>query len=337
MKKILLGLILFFSVQFSFGQGLGGFNPAPLIAGSEADAQYLAQGYLKPLGNALAVGLNNGWYSTAKTHKLGRFDLMMTTSLLFIPSGDQTFMINNSDLQSLELVNSATAESPTAFGEANQGPRLRIQNDVTNGSAFNAPQGSGFTIMPVLMAGINIGLVKNTDIGIRYLPSVKVPLGDVEGSIDMFGFSVKHDFLQWIPVADKLPIDASVFFGYTKLNYEQELSGDGQSMTLTSTGYTGRILVSKKLLFFTPFVGLGFNSASTDMNIKGNFTYNDPTAPGGTRDLDFDATVIADDASGFVGNVGFKLKFLFVMAFTADYTFGAYNSVNAGLGFSIDF
>ena len=160
----------------------------------------------------------------------------------------------------------------------------------------------------------------------------------------MFGFGIKHDILQWIPGDKVIPFDASVFFGYTSVNVNMDLDdgsgNDDQEAVIKSKGYTFRALVSKKLLFFTPYVGLGYNSAQTDINVNGTYSYETQTAPGlppVTTSIKDPVALTADDASGFVGNVGFRLKFLWVMAFSADYTFGAYSSATAGLGFSVDF
>ena len=76
------------------------------------------------------------------------------------------------------------------------------------------------------------------------------------------------------------------------------------------------------------------------INVNGTYSYETQTAPGlppVTTSIKDPVALTADDASGFVGNVGFRLKFLWVMAFSADYTFGAYSSATAGLGFSVDF
>mgnify|MGYP001259963573 FL=1 len=117
------------------------FDPGKIIAGAQADINYLAGGYLKPFGNALGIGLNNGWYQTAKPHKLGRFDLMITPSFVFVPSSDRNFTINNADLTQLELVNGTSAEAPTVFGTNSAGPTLRFKDDQT--TTFNTPNGSG--------------------------------------------------------------------------------------------------------------------------------------------------------------------------------------------------
>ncbi len=333
-------LLLVFGLSL-FKPAIGQIDPTELIKGAQSDINYLAEGYLEPFGNSLATGLNNNWYQTAKTHKTGRFDLMFYTSLVFVPSADQTFTINNSELQQLELTSGISASAPTVFGEDSPGPGLRFKDDPNQNEAFRTPAGIGFGAMPLLMAQANIGVFKNTDLTIRYIPESGVPLLD-GGQIGLFGVGVKHDVLQWIPGDKVMPIDLSVFLGYTSLTFTQALddgSGNpGQELVLNSRGFTGRAIVSKKFLFFTPYLGVGFNGGGTDIQINGTYEYeqNSPAGPIISSITD-PVNITANDAGGFVANVGFQLKFLWVMAFTVDYTLATYSALNAGLGLSLDF
>ncbi len=335
----ILSCIISFSLYSYSGKAqYDDFDPGKIIAGAQSDINYLAGGYLKPLGNALGTGLNNGWYQTAKPHKLGRFDLMITPSFVFAPSSDRNFTINNSELSELELVNGTSAEAPSFFGANSAGPALRFKDDQS--SSFTTPSGVGVAMLPVPMAQLGVGLIKNTDLVVRFVPTLS--FGDA--SVGLFGVGIKHDILQWIPGDKVLPFDASVFFGYTSLKFNMDLDdgsgNDDQELAINSKGYTFRALISKKLLFFTPYVGLGFNSATTEINVNGTYSYETQTAPGlppVTASIKDPVAITADGADGFVGNVGFRLKFLWVMAFSADYTFGAYNSATAGLGVSLDF
>lgn len=328
MRKITLCIltVLLFSGYYSKGQ----IQPDQLLGGSANDINYLADGYLRPLGTALAEGLNNGWYSTAKTHKLGRFDIIATVSIVQIPEVDRTFLVENSKLEQLQLVSGTVAEAPTAFGNAGTGPALEYKA-APGVSSFNLPGGTGFSYIPVPMAKISVGLIKNTEVTFRYLPEVTIPRLD-DAKLSMQGFGVKHDILQWIPGGKVLPFSVSGFFGYTSVDYSQSLGGDKQ-LLLNSTGFTVRALVSKKLLFLTPYLGFGVNGGGTNIQLRG--TFENPL-PGGADFVD-PLNIDAEDAGGFVGNVGLRFKFLFVGAVVVDYTFGAYNALTAGLGLSIDF
>lgn len=334
MKKVLLLPCLLISCM-AFGQL---FNPGPFIAGAKEDANYLGGEYLRPIGKALATGINNGWYTTAKTHGLGRFDIMLHPTLMFIPEVDQTFQIDPARLTELELVDPNVATAQTAAGDNTAGPaRLRYEQ-LIGSSEFDAPAGTGFALLPFITAQVNVGLVFDTDLSLRFIPSVGVP--GVEGAkIDMFGFGIKHNPLQWLPGDKLLPFDVAVMFNYSQLNFSAPIEGgdDNKEIVMKARGYSARALISKKLLFVTFYGGLGYNSGTTDMNLNGTYSFDNPDPTGPSQVTVTDPVATTAENNGMIGQVGVRLKFLFVMCFSADYTFGAYNAATAGLGFSVDF
>jgi hypothetical protein len=324
MKKLTILLSLtFFSLTGLKAQ----ISPSELLAGSAADINYLANGYLSPFGNALSESLNNGWYQTAKTHNLGRFDLMITPTVVFIPDADKVFTINNSQLDELQLSSGTSAESPTAFGAESGAAQLEYKQ--FPGTDFNLPTGIDLIALPVPMAKLSVGLIKNTELSIRYLPEISVPNVE-DGKTSMFGIGVKHDILQWIPKGKLLPFSASAFFGYTRVDYSQSVGTD-QELALSSSGVTFRALVSKKILFITPYAGFGLNTGNTDITLTGAFS-----GPRGESFVD-PISITTENSGSFVGNVGVRLKFLLIAAVFVDYTFGDYNAVTSGLGVSVDF
>ncbi len=330
-SKVLAGFLLLsgtLSAQF--------VDPSPFISGARSDMNYLAGEYLNPIGRSLATGLNNGWYTTAKTHKLGRFDLMLHPTLMIIPDVDRTFTINEARLSELELVDPSNNIAPTAAGEDEAGPELRYTNSGISAN-FNAPPGSGFRIFPFLSAQVNVGLVFNTDLSLRYIPQTSIPvINDVE--VGLFGFGLKHDVLQWLPGDKIIPVDVSVMFSYSQLNFRAPLdggNGNDQQIVMESRGYTMRALVSKKITFLTVYGGVGYNNGLTDININGTFEYRDPNTNLVTSIED--PVAITAENNGMIGQLGLRLKFLWVVCLSADYTFGAYDAVTLGTGFSIDF
>lgn len=327
MKKVILTCLIISILPLSTIKAQ--IKPGDIIAGSQADINYLANGYLQPFGNALSSSLNNGWYQTAKTHNLGRFDIMVTPTIVFIPDADKFFTINNSELDQLQLVSGASAESPTAFGDKSSGPSLEYRSTPPGVPGFQLPQGIDLSAIFMPMAKISVGLIKNTEISLRYFPTISVP-GVDDGELSVSGFGIKHDILQWIPGGKLLPFSVSGFFGYTKVDYSQTI-GTNQTFELSTTGYTVRALISKKLLFITPYAGIGYNSGSTEINLKGDF--QDPLGVVRTNPINIEA----DGASGLVGNIGVQFKFLFLVAASIDYTFGDYQALTIGAGVSLDF
>jgi hypothetical protein len=331
MKKLLC-LCLLSTTVASFAQK---FDPSALIAGARSDINYLGGEYLSPVGKSLAIGLNNGWYTSAKTHKVGRVEVMFTPTVVFIPKADRSFTIDPTKLSELELFDPNDNVAPTAAGESNPGPVLEYKNQFAN-YRFEMPEGSGWNVLPFAHAQIAVGLPFNTDVSFRYIPEVSL-FGE-GGKVGMYGFAVKHDVLQWLPGGKALPFDVSAMVGYTKLDFSlpiDDSTPDGGEVAMSSSGYTIRGLISKKLLFITFLGGVGYNSGTTDINIRGTYAYTDPQTGINTSIQDPLSTTAT--SSGFVGQAGIRLKFLWVMCFSADYTFGAYSAATAGIGASIDF
>ena len=52
---------------------------------------------MSPLGSVLGSGLNGGWYNTAKPHKLGGFDVTITTNIVMIAEEAKTFNISEAN------------------------------------------------------------------------------------------------------------------------------------------------------------------------------------------------------------------------------------------------
>jgi hypothetical protein len=152
------------------------------------------------------------------------------------------------------------------------------------------PKAIPFVAIPTPTAQLGIGLVFNTDLIIRYMPTV--PAGGLK--IGLYGFGIKHDIKQWIPVVKNIPFfDLSALVGYTKLTSTYDLDvnptmyGDastlidksspatwkGQQMAISASALTTQIIVSKGLLLniFTPYVGLGLTSTSFEIDIKGKY------------------------------------------------------------------
>ena len=58
------------------------------------------------------------------------------------------------------------------------------------------PAGLNIPLFPVPIVQAGIGLIKDTEISVRYLPKINV--GKVD-QINLYGLAIKHDLLQWIP------------------------------------------------------------------------------------------------------------------------------------------
>ena len=86
-KSILVIIILFLSLKSQSQQFV-----------TTDDAADFLELYFSPMGESLGAGMNNGWYNTAKPHKLGGFDITLTLNSVSIPNEMQYFNPNNATL-----------------------------------------------------------------------------------------------------------------------------------------------------------------------------------------------------------------------------------------------
>ncbi len=364
------------STTHSFAQGGAG----DLLKGGITDANTLMNGYFGPILKSFGAGLNGGWYNTAKPHGTGGFDITLGATLTFAPPADETFGITN--FKSLRPLNGATT-APSIFGsdDKNKVPTLELRTSNpayeyaqknglpttgmspdTSVGTFNTPVGLGSNMFGVPFAQVAIGIYKNTEVMIRFVPTTKADKFEV----GLWGFGVKHDIKQWIPVIKEQKIwDLSAMFGYTsfssKLGLDEvkpdvdygtttgnttntNVKPDNGSIEMTSSAWNIQILTSAKLLFFTPYMGLGFQHASTDFKLKGQFPYtqykaidqNDPSSIGKKEVVltPKDAVSLNGTTSGFRATFGARFKFL-ILTIHGDYTFAEYNMATIGVGLNL--
>jgi hypothetical protein len=306
------------------------------------DGRKLVGAYISPFMKSLSVGMNQGWYNTAKAHKIAGVDLTFTVSALTIPDKESFYDATTLGLKGVSL-NATGADrspdyplAPTMFGPDLE-PVFRVNS---SGETFRGPGGLGIkeeigrNIMPVPMAHLGFGLPKGTDVKIRFIPTIN--LGD-DGELKLFGLGVMHDIKQYIPGIKHLPFDLSGFAGFTRfsLNYrfdtEGGVAGQDQRAEFVVNSTTLQGLISKKFSVLTLYGGIGYNVAKSNLAVKGTFDIND----NGTIEADErDPLDLRYGASGPRATAGFRLK-LAVLTLHADYTLQKYNALTVGIGLSV--
>lgn len=317
-------------------------NPTPAVAGVQSDINYLTSGYLRPLGEAVTAGLNNGWYHSAEAYPPGSFSVSLEPTVGLIPDAQTTFTIRPENLSELELVDPNDNVTPTAFGPDEAGVRLKYDNQSLPLGAgdreFNMPSGYGFQLLPLVNLSAAVGLPGHNTLRLRYLPSVSVPALD-STDYQLFGLGLQHNLTEWIPGLSALPLNISLLGGYSQFSLEQALPGNNnqqQALKLTTQSWTGRLLVSKEISFLTLYGGIGYNGGNTRIQMKGTYRWVDPldfNDPEKTIEDPVDFTTTG--SNGIYGNLGLRLEFLKVIFFAADYTLGPYPAVSASLGTQI--
>src|SRR5205809_699234 len=69
-----------------------------MLQGTKSDAEYLLKGYLNPFMQTVSLGLNQGWYNTAKPHKVAGVDLTLNVNPIYFPGSAEYFTVDNTKL-----------------------------------------------------------------------------------------------------------------------------------------------------------------------------------------------------------------------------------------------
>lgn len=335
-----------------------------LLRSGVNDSNLLLENYLRPYVNGFGANLNTGWNNTASPYKTLGFDIRVNAALAIIPSSDEFINILELENQFQELeVFSSSGLTPTIAGESESRAVLgrTFFNEATQQQeelfSFEMPDGTGFGYAPSPMIQATVGIIKDTDISLRLLPSLSAP--DVDASVSLFGIGAKHGLNQWIPGGAVLPVDLSVQLGYTQFNFDiqtdvQPESGndihntfaasewENQEIAIESSGYAVNFLVGKTLPILSVFAGVGFQSSTTDISASGSYpitvpneNYNPISRPEPKAiDAIVDPISISVDGTNSVHALaGFRIR-LAIIAISGSYTISDYPVANVGVGLS---
>ncbi len=361
LKTLCLGFTSLLSLTEAHAQE----NITTLIKAGAADASTLTAAYIGPIAKGFGAGMNGGWYHTAKPHGLARFDVTLSINAANIPDADKDFDASKLVLQNLTLANNANNVAQTFAGISSIGSNNAVfqvngtspfTNTDTVFSSFGAPAGYKINNCYAPTVQLAVGLLKNTELMIRYCPTNNVAN---YGKIGLVGLGIKHSLKQWIPIVNKLPFDLSAYAGFTRLNISSNLSllpdaftnmktgksssFDNQVFALTTTAQTYGVILSKKVLMVTVYAGLNYQASSTTIELNGDYPLT--SFEDRLTDVNYGKKVIdvltnpvninVDGANGATATVGGRFKFLFLTV-NASKTFGEYPLTSVGLGFNLD-
>ena len=318
MKNTFLILIFLTFTNITFSQSIEIESSEPLI-----------EAYLSPLGESLGQGLNSGWYNTAKPHKLGGFDLTFNFNFVEIPNSSLFFNPNEIS----ENFSSDDQESPTILGKGNG---ATIVYDSQNGftDSFKMPDHTiEMNNIPIPTLNLSVGIFKETELMFRYIPETTFNrefLG--QASLSLTGLGFKHNLVQWLPFAKKLPIDLSIQAAYTKLNTSFELNGNNvtQMVELNTTAFNYNLIFSKKFLMFTPYVSVGNNYSLTNFSSNSTFYLGEDLESIELNipyDIDFESSSLLNYGAGI------RVQFA-ILSLNISQSFGDYKTTSIGAGIS---
>lgn len=315
-----------------------------ILAGSKADANKYLENYLRPFGEGQIYNMARGWSSTAKAHKFLGLDISVNVQAAIVPDKLQSFSFNN--LSTIKLDNTAGPVNLPTFlgGKTSQLLRAEVtSNGQTYTSRFTAPEGIGqdmkdavgFVAVPLPVAQVGIGFIKNTDIKVRYFPQTSF-----DGvKVGVFGVGIQHEF-SYLPIIKKAPfLRLAGLVAYNKVTSEYDLSGGtvagtNQRAVVDISALTVQGMASVKFLIFEVYASAGFIAGNSDLGVKGSYTITYAGPPPGNQSTIVDPVDLKYKQSGFTNTWGLRLNLAFLKIY-ADYTFAKYNGAGAGIALSI--
>jgi len=343
---IAIAALMCTAVSKAYAQSSDDFSS--LIKSNAADANKLFNAYSTPMFKGFGVGLNSGWSNTAKTQKLLRFELRISATAAKVPTSDKSFDVTQIGLSNRVTVatTSPTKIAPT-FGGSKDAARpvmsINDANGLPTGKTFTMPKGV-FGYVPAPDIQLTVGLVHNTDLTIRTIPTIKI--SDDAGSVGMIGFGIKHNIIQDFAKGVPKLFDLAVAVNYNRVNYSKTLNVQPDAGTAPVTGsntdfsnqridahfsgFNFQAILSKKLAIFTPFASVAYQTAHTNLGVLGNFPV---TATATTYTTITDPIHVDQNTfTGIRADVGFKLDLAIFKVYASVGT-GQYVSGNAGIGF----
>ena len=318
MSKILSFLLFVCSSIFVSAQNI--------TVSNTSDAKNFLEAYFSPFAESIGAGLNKGWYNTAKPHKLAGFDVSLSLNLITISDEVASF-----DVNSIENFSSTSSTTPSILGSG-KGATINYQNENVSGQFVMPDQNIEIKVVPIPTLNVGLGLIKGTEINVRYIPTYEYNIGFVgKGSVELYGAGIKHNILQWLPLDKFLPFDLSIQSAFSKFNtsFEVESQSVRQGVDLDIRASTVNLIFSKKFAMITAYGSVGQNFVSSTLNANTNFSLGSTS----TLNFDFPLEINLPKTSEMQASAGVRLQFAIFTLF-ANQTFSSYPSTSAGIGIS---
>ncbi len=328
------------------------------ITTGKEDATKLIEGYASPMLRAVGNNFNSGWYNTAEVLKPGRFEIRVVPSASIIPDFDRYFDVKSLELSAVEFV--GVDKLPTMFGD--QGVYdviLRAQGDNTSIELENKVTipTVGMNLWPGISPQLSIGVFKNTELMVRYLPPLSSsPIEEIDYDMETsyLGFGLKHDLLPWFVENPKFNWTVAGAWFKTKIavlgpffNEEDlnEIYGDdvqsialdvsSQSAELSTTGYRFDMLISREFGILTLYGGLGYSNSDTRFHVEGEYPFVNYDGENNqwvaSKIVDPTSIEVSTSHVELSGGVRFRLAIL-SLSFGGAYSPTGYSTIHMGVG-----
>lgn len=341
MRKLLLVLVGVFALNFQVKAQNDGIESILLASG---DAEKLVSAYINPAMTGLIYGMNNGWYHTAKVHKVFGFDLSIGLNASLVPSEDEIFSFaslglsgntTSTSLTGATVAGSEDLQVPVTFSGTVQGQNVSATFNMPGGVKEKLP----INAIPSPSVQFNMGLPWKTEVMIRATPQINSD--DVSGKL--LGLGLKKEITDWFGPLEKTPLHVSLLASFTTMNIdyniqnESSINGMNQQAEFKLNSYNVEAIASLNFPVINIFGGIGYSSGSSELNMLGTYELEYDTGQPAPNDTVTETVVdplnLDFDASGFKTTVGARLSLGFFKIF-GSYTLQEYNTINAGIAFS---
>ncbi|WP_146052809.1 DUF6588 family protein [Aquimarina sp. I32.4] len=300
------------------------------------NAQRFSGEYFAPAGESLVNNMTNGWYSTAKTKKLWHFEVGIVGNLSFVREEKQSFVLDTRNYTDLILASGQTRqEVASALGYNQQDVSVIVTSSQGPAVEVVLPDGigdSGINSIPSGFIQGSLGLIKSTEIKLRFLPRVKA-VQDAE--IQLYGVGFQHEFTDWVFPLKRWPVRLSGLIGYTNvkgfydINSDSGVLGTDQEVRLQTNSWLITSIVSTKLPVLNFYGGLGYYFGSSNADVLGTYqVQNGPLA----SEIITDPISVRNKTNGVKASIGARVEFGIFKA-NMDYTLQNYNNLSLGLNF----
>lgn len=263
-----------------------------------------ASGYLEPLVDAFNTMLNSGLFHSAHIYKNGVYaSLEFNFMRVYFEDEDRTFTATTE----LGFQPEQTAEAPTVIGA-----KEAVYVEGRGGTRFAFPGGFGLKSFSFAAPQIRFGTLYGTEALFRYL-FLNTGTEDL-GSLNLFGFGLRHDISRHINI--DLPVDISAGFFWQRFSMGENKRGDD---LLTAKTFSLGFHVSKKLKRVEPYAGLSYDRFSMAVSYL-----TDSGDSSDAIDLSFASRENIHVALGLSLNLAF-------MTIQGEYNIAAQNAFSIGL------
>lgn len=312
-----------------------------LLAAGISDAQRFSRDYLSPASEALAYGINNGWFNNAKSSKRFGFELSIIGNVGFINDESKSFLMNAADYENIRFEDGSSSKTvATALGSNDPNISVIITyddpifgNQETTLILPNGIASENINVIPTGFIQASFSPFKGTQIKGRLFPKVDTD----DAKVGLYGVGLQQEFTSWLP-ADKLfPVAISGLVAYTHLDASYDFTDaefvDGENQRVESDTNTllFQLIVGTKLKIINFYGGLGYISGKSTTDLLGTYKVTDGFLF--SEEIN-DPFSVEHDISGVRGTVGANLQLGF-FGLNADFTISKFNSATLGINFSI--